>query len=246
MTSLPAGNLLLLSDVHARYDVIDAQVAHAEAQLGASVGQVLVLGDFGLFGDHLHRHFRQLGRRFPRPVAFIEGNHEDFRAFDQLVQGFADVVTHLPRGTVFRTVGRSCLCLGGARYMDAWSTPSGCEVKEQDIEAALRFAPGSIDLVISHDCPPGIGVPSAAGFTHLGPPGVAGFAAIVAHLAPRLWVFGHHHRWHQFEADGTRFIGLPQSWEGYVLLDDLGAVNCVAHEVARPAPARWRRWIGLR
>lgn len=246
MTSPPAGNLLLLSDVHARYDVIDAQVAHAEAHLGAPVGQVLVLGDFGLFGDHLQRHFRQQGRRFARPVAFIEGNHEDFRAFDQLVHGFADVVTHLPRGSVFRTGNRRCLCLGGARYMDAWSTPPGCEVKEQDIEAALQLAPGSVDLVISHDCPTGIGVPSADGFNHLGPPGVAGFAAIAAHLAPRLWVFGHHHRWHQCEADGTRFIGLPQSWEGYVLLDGLGAVTCVEHELARPVPARWRRWIGLR
>jgi predicted phosphodiesterase len=246
VTSPPADHVLLMSDVHARYDVVDAQVAHAEANLGAPIGQVLVLGDFGLFGDHLHRHFRQQGRRFARPVAFIEGNHEDFRAFDQLVHGFADVVTHLPRGSVFQTGGRRCLCLGGARYMDAWSTPPGCEVKEQDIASALQFTPGSIDLVVSHDCPTGIGVPSQAGFTHLGPPGVAGFAAIADHLTPRLWVFGHHHRWHQFEAGGTRFIGLPQSWEGYVLIDGPGAVTCVEHEVAGPPPSRWRRWIGLR
>jgi len=246
MTELPAGHLLLLSDVHAQYDVINAQVAHAEHRLGAPVAQVLVLGDFGLFGDHLHRHFRQQGRRFIRPVAFIEGNHEDFRAFDQLVLGFADVVTHLPRGSVLRAGDRHCLCLGGARYMDAWSTPPGCEVKTQDIEAALRFAPGAFDLIISHDCPTGIGVPSEAGFAHLGAPGVDGFAAIAAHLAPRLWVFGHHHRWHQHQADGTRFIGLPQSWEGYVVVDPDGEVTCVEHVLERPRPSRWQRWIGLR
>ena len=96
----PAGSILLVSDVHAHYQVIDAQLAHARDELGRQVDQILVLGDFGIFGSNLHDHFRRDGRRFDCPVAFIEGNHEDFRAFDDLVRDYADVVTHLPRSSV--------------------------------------------------------------------------------------------------------------------------------------------------
>ncbi|MEZ4386145.1 MAG: metallophosphoesterase [Candidatus Krumholzibacteriia bacterium] len=246
MTAAAGGTILLLSDVHAHYHVVDLQVAHAEARLGAPVSQVLALGDFGLFADNLHRHFRKARRRFRRPVAFIEGNHEDFRAFDRLVHDYADVVTYLPRGSVQAFGERRWLCLGGARYMDSWSTPPGCEVSDEDIRAAMSHAPGSVDIVISHDCPTGIGVPSEGEREHLGPPGVAGFADLAAHLRPRLWVFGHHHRWHRHEAAGTRYIGLPQSWEGYVLVAPDGAVTCVDHLVPLPRNPGWWRWIGLR
>ena len=240
------GPILLVSDVHANYGVINAQLIDAEARLGAAVSQVLVLGDFGLFADNLHRHFRRENRRFRRPVAFIEGNHEDFRAFDRLVSDYADVITPLPRGSVHEFGDRRWLCLGGARYMDSWSTPPGCEVSEQDIRAALSHAPGSVDIVISHDCPAGIGVPNEGELGHLGPPGVEGFTDLAAHLRPSLWVFGHHHRWHQHEAEGTRYIGLPQSWEGYVLLAPDGEVTCVENLVALPRRPGWWRWIGLR
>ncbi|MBK7702701.1 MAG: metallophosphoesterase [bacterium] len=154
------GSVLLLSDVHAHYGVIDAQAAHAQETWGRPVERVLVLGDFGLFGAELHRHFRRGGRRFSHPTAFIEGNHEDFAAFERLVRDYADVVTHLPRASRQRVGGWNCLCVGGARYMDAWSTPCGSEIRERDIDACLAHAPGSIDLVLSHDCPTGIGVTS--------------------------------------------------------------------------------------
>ncbi len=241
-----ADSLLLISDVHGRFGVVDAQIAHAQEVLGRSVERVLVLGDFGLFGADLHRHFRQDRRRFARPVAFIEGNHEDFVAFDRLVRDYADVITHLPRSTVQCLGGRNFLCIGGARYMDAWSTPSGSEIRDRDIGACLEHAPGSIDIVISHDCPTGIGVTSDVDFAHLGSPGVAGLARVAAHLQPRWWIFGHHHRWHECERDGTRYLGLPQSWQGYALLEPGGGLLRVEHEIALQARPRWRRWVGMK
>jgi hypothetical protein len=241
-----SGAILLLSDVHARYRVVDAQVAHAEGELGRRVERVVVLGDLGLFGPDLHAHFRRGRRRFARPVAFIEGNHEDFVGFDRLVRGYADVVAHLPRGSVHEFGPWRCLCIGGARYMDAWSTPRGCEIRDQDIAACLAHAPASVDVVLSHDCPTGLDVASDDALGHLGSPGVPGFAAVAAHLRPRWWFFGHHHRWHECERDGTRFVGLPQSWQGYVLVDGTGAVERVEHEVVLPPRPRWWRLIGLR
>lgn len=246
MTSPADGAILLVSDIHAHYHVVDDQIAHAQDALGVQVRQVLVLGDFGLFAPNLHDYFRRDGRRFARPVSFIEGNHEDFRDFERLVRDYADVVTYLPRGSRHEFGGRRWLCIGGARYMDAWSTPPGCEIRDGDVAACLGHEPGSIDLVVSHDCPTGIGVVNQSEFEHLGPPGVAGLAQVAAHLQPRYWFFGHHHRWHESEYDGTRYVGLPRSWEGYVLVDAAGEIARVEHAVALPKRPGWWRWIGLK
>jgi len=245
----PGPLILLLSDVHAHYHVVDAQVAHAEEACGRPVEQVIVLGDFGLFGANLRAYFRRSRQRFARPVAFLEGNHEDYREFDALVREFADVFTHLPRGSCHQVGPHRGLCIGGARYMDAWSTPRGSEIGEQDIAACLAQAPGSVDLVLSHDCPAGIGVASAGDLGHLGPPGVADLTRVADHLRPRWWVFGHHHRWHTAERGGTRYLGLPQSWLGYALLDgdaDDAAPRPVRHEVPVDPSPRWWRLLGLR
>lgn len=240
MDAAATGPLLLLGDVHTRFGVIAAQIGHAREVSGVAPCAVVVAGDLGLFGDELKRHFRRDGLRFAVPVSFIEGNHEDFRDFAALVAAYADVVTHLPRATVQPLGPWRALALGGARYMDAMTTPRGCEITERDIDACLALPAGAVDLVVSHDCPCGIGVPGTVGFEHLGPPGVPGFERVAARLRPRLWVFGHHHRWHEHEKLGTRYLGLPESWQGYCLLDHDGALRRVDHQVARaPASRRW-------
>ena len=246
MTQATGGAILLISDIHAHYHVMNAQITHAQDTLGRPVDQVLVLGDFGLFGSNLHDYFRRGRRSFSRPVAFIEGNHEDYRDFDNLVREYADVATHLPRGSVQRFGPWRWLCIGGARYMDSWSTPPGCEIREQDIDACLIQKPDEVDIVISHDCPTGIGMTNDSELGHLGRPGVEGLARIAEHLRPHWWFFGHHHRWHECESGGTHFIGLPRSWQGYALLDSTGELQRVEHEVGLPKRPGWWRWIGLK
>ena len=179
-------------------------------------------------------------------MAFVEGNHEDFRDFAALARDYADVITYLPRATIQKLGPWRALCLGGARYMDAWSTPRGCEVTEQDIAACLAWSADDVDLVISHDCPCNIGVPDSPGLEHYGSPGVPGLERVAAHLRPRYWFFGHHHRWHEHSDNGTRYLGLPQSWQGYCLLDGQGEVRCVEHAVALPTRPWWYRIFGLR
>jgi hypothetical protein len=240
------GAILLLSDVHARFHVVEAQLAHALHDLACPVARIVVLGDFGMFAPDLHAFFRRQGRRFARPVSFIEGNHEDFGALAGLVRDYADVVTYLPRASLQLLGAWRALCLGGARYMDAWSTPPGCEIRDVDLAACLAHDPGSVDLVLTHDCPTGIGVGNTAGLEHYGPPGVAGLAELAAGLRPRWWFFGHHHRWHEAERDGTLYVGLPESWIGYALLSPGGKVRRVEHEVPLAPRPRWFRFFGLR
>lgn len=241
-----SGAALLISDVHARYGVVNAQLRHARDELGRDVDEVFVLGDFGFFGDAMHAHFRRDGRRFDRPVACIEGNHEDHGALAGLARAYADVVTHVGRGEL-RGVGPCrALCLGGARYMDAGTTPRGTEITDADLRRALAHPPDAVDLVLTHDCPDGIGVPNTPGFEHYGAPGVPGLARIAARYRPRWWVFGHHHRWFDVERDGTRYVGLPRSWSGYALLDGEGNVQTVAHDVPARGDVRRRRWLPFR
>jgi Icc-related predicted phosphoesterase len=238
--------VLLISDIHAKFDVINTQVRHAEDTTGQPIDQVMALGDFGFFSDELHDYFRRDGNSFLRPVACIDGNHEDHGNLHELAADYADHVTYKPRGSVHRLGSWRGLCLGGARYMDAWSTPRGCEITQDDVAACLSHAPEDIDLVLSHDCPEGIGMPNTAGLEHYGAPGVPQMARLAEHFRPRWWLFGHHHRWFDQQIDETRYIGLPQSWEGYVLLQADGQITMVQNKAPIGTRSRWRQWLGLR
>jgi len=237
--------VLVISDIHAHYGVINTQIRHAEQSCGHAVSEVLILGDFGFFADDLSAYFRQQGQRFLRPVSCLDGNHEDHSALPDLAASYADVVTYLPRGSVHRIGQMTGLCLGGARYMDAWSTPRGCEITDDEVAACLAHDPAAIDLVLTHDCPEDIGVPGAPGMEHYGKPGVRQMARLVEHFRPRLWLFGHHHRWFDRTCDGTRYVGLPQSWVGYVLLEAGPTVTMIQHDVPLAPRPWWKRWLGL-
>ena len=239
------GALLLISDIHTQYGVINAQIRHAQNS-GTEVREVLVLGDFGFFGDEMHAYFRRGGHRFLKPVASLDGNHEDHGALPDLAKDYADVVTYLPRGTLHPLGQWGGLCLGGARYMDAGATPRGCEITEADLTACLTHDQQDVDAVFTHDCPDGIGVPNSPGLEHYGPPGVPGMAALAAHFHPRWWVFGHHHKWFDVTRDDTRYLGLPQSWTGYALLQADGRLDPVHHEVSLARRPWWKEWFHLR
>ena len=126
--------------------------------------------------------------------------------------------------------------------MDAAATPRGCEITEGDIQNCLAHAAGAVDLVLSHDCPPGIGVPNMNGLEHYGRPGVPAMAPLAEYFRPRWWFFGHHHRWFDQAHEGTRYIGLPQSWQGYALLDQDAEVSLVRNEVAIRTRPWWKPW----
>ncbi|MCF7854779.1 MAG: hypothetical protein K9N51_08280 [Candidatus Pacebacteria bacterium] len=197
---------------------MNSQIKHAEKRVGTALEAVLVLGDVGLFSSELKRFFRRRGGRFARPVFYIEGNHEDHQSLTHLASAYRDVMCHWQRGTVHRIGGMGFLAIGGAAYMDAHMTPMGAEITARDVNRCLRYDPVAIDVVISHDCPAGIGVPGTKGFEHYGPPGFQGGDRIAAHVQPTLWLFGHHHAWFDRTIDGIRYCGLPRSWEGYGLL----------------------------
>ena len=241
--------ILLISDVHCQFQLVNQQIVHAETTLGKTVSQVAVLGDFGLFDHSLYDFFIRKKQSFIRPLAFIEGNHEEFDRFTELVEKYADFFVHWPRGSVQQVGGLNLLCLGGAAYMDMHTTPRGCEIVDKDIENCLKHPPGGADIILSHDCPNDIGVLNAPGFEHYGKPGFARGRELIDHFKPRYWVFGHHHKWFHAQVGPTHCQGLAESWNGYAIIDDQGALSVKNNSIDRPLgfwKALWRKIFGIR
>lgn len=226
--------LLFITDTHCRYEVINRQIDAAEELLNETVSEVVVLGDFGLYEPFLRRFLGKGKPGFSRPLSFIEGNHEDFDHFDRLVKRYRTCITHLPRGTVHEKVNRHFLALGGVAYMDAHLTPEGSVIKPRDIQTCLEHAPEAVDIILSHDCPDGVGIENCPGFEHYGKPGFTGGKNIADHFQPSHWLFGHHHRCIEKEIGETVYIGLPQSWEGFAVLSDSGQIKLIQHKIPNP------------
>lgn len=224
--------ILVIADTHCYYDIVNRQIEHAETVLNMPVDCVLHLGDFGVYREHLHNYFVRRGARFQKPLYFIEGNHEDFREFDGLVARYnGKCFTHLPRASVQELGPYRMLCLGGSAYMDALNTQPGAVIKDHQIDACLELPPDGVDIIISHDCPCGIGVPNTPGLEYFGETGFPRSRELLEHFRPRLWLFGHHHKWFSTEESGTMFHGLPGSWKGYCLLDSDYKVITVENSV---------------
>lgn len=234
--------ILFVSDVHCHFELINMQVDHAEENHGEKVSQILVLGDIGAFEHELKVFFRNFPEGFKRPLAFIDGNHEDFACLPDLAEKYKRHMTYLPRATMHEFSDLKVLALGGAAYMDASVTPIGCEITSDQIEACLHFQ--CADVVISHDCPQNIGIDNAPGFEHYGKPGFARGLEIAQKLKPAYWFFGHHHRWFDRQIDSTRFIGLAEIWKGYAVFTDQGKVFITEHNLPKRMSWWQRLWFG--
>ena len=226
--------ILVTSDTHCYYDTINQQIEYAEALLNRALSCVIHLGDFGIYKANLHEYFIRKGRRFIRPVYFIEGNHEDFQSFPQLTEKYRDFFTHLPRGTVHTLDGYRFLALGGAAYMDSYNTQKGAIITDANINQCLSIPREAVDIILTHDCPNGIGVLNTPGLDYYGATGFPRSDELGAHFKPRLWLFGHHHKWFSTQDDTTTFQGLPGSWKGYCLLDDNYQITTVENSVPWP------------
>lgn len=248
--------LLLLGDVHSRFEAINAQIRDFTRRTGQSPEAVLQLGDMGFYRRQLAEFFDEPGRTLDAHVHFIDGNHEDFARLDSLAKRYAGHFTHVKRCSTHTFVGLRFLLLGGAAYMDSINTPYGAVITPRDIENCLTWPPDSIDVVVSHDCPSGIGVSGKEGFEECGPPGFAGSRSILERFRPRLWLFAHYHEWFEATEGDTRFQGLAPAWEGYAILDQDGILSVVPNPVEEtpalhePAAESWgarlaRKYLGL-
>ena len=130
--------ILIIGDVHSQYDVVNQQIQFAEKTIGTKIDAVIVLGDMGIYEKPLKSFFEDDTNAFIRKLYFIDGNHEEFSKFDFLVNQYREFMTYLPRGQVTKIGNFRFLSIGGACYMDALNSPSGSEIKDNEIELCLK------------------------------------------------------------------------------------------------------------
>ncbi len=236
--------ILVTSDTHCYYDTINKQIEHAENVLGHRITSVIHLGDFGAYKPHLNEFFIKQKQCFKRPLYFIDGNHEDFNALDWIARKYKDCFTYLPRGTVHKIDGYRFLCLGGAAYMDSMITQKGAVITDAQINRCLSIPTDDVDIILTHDCPVGIGVPNTPGLDFFGATGFPRSDELSAHFKPRLWLFGHHHKFfsHIIEG-GTSYYGLCGTWKGFGLLDENFSFCFVENSIVWHTPSLIEKFL---
>lgn len=144
----------------------------AAGTLGASL--VLQLGDFGVWpgaeGTHYLDRVDELASRAKIPVAFVDGNHEDFNQMYAIdvdpasgLRYMRPSVWHIPRAAAWTWGGVRFRALGGATSVDKLSRSQGVSwwpeeaVTGLDLERTLDA--GQCDVLLMHDCPAGVGIP---------------------------------------------------------------------------------------
>jgi len=217
--------VLILGDLHGRHDALPDILRNARRDCGVSA--CIQVGDFGWNAACLQR-FACL----PLPVYAIDGNHDDHDFLAAAVRRRQTAtwasslgLHYVPRGSLLELNGVPIGCLGGALHAHApQETPSNF-VTAADVQKALRtWRHRRPPVIITHSCPPGIGIGMKADPQHAasvdrycrqaghdpgpdGDCGEPGLGALWAELdwRPKEWCFGHFHTLHQESVEGTAF-----------------------------------------
>lgn len=224
--------LMLVGDWHGNDVWAGRVIAHAADR---GIDTILQLGDFGYWLDGrdtdrylagVDEELRAAGIR----LFWIDGNHEDHtRRADWLDTAKHPNLRYLPRGFRWRWWGKTWMSVGGAlsvdkRYrVEGESWWPGEELTDQDVDHAARE--GTVDVIVSHDCPRGVDIPGVGPDTKGGVRGnwpadiLLGaqlhrdkLAAICRSTRPSRLFHGHYHIPYtatvDFDGHATTVIGL--------------------------------------
>lgn len=192
---------------------------------------IVQCGDFGFWprwrdGKFFLEYVSRKSEEFGIPFFWIDGNHEDHDALDDLVPmdcrsgvQILPGLTYLPRGTVWEWDGVTFGAMGGAYSIDkGWRDP-GYDwfpqevIQEHDIERAQEAGP--VDVMFTHDSPLGVNMA-----THLGRPIAPSMGSlanremlqrVIETWTPKVLVHGHWHVQYTDRVDGTKVIGLAHN-----------------------------------
>lgn len=231
-------NIQILGDLHGHLPG-HLELLPAHLRLGKKhfdVKAAIQVGDFGFFKGVTSR-LQKL--TLPVPLHVIDGNHEDHRFLALLTAqkmttfGFKNQIIYHGRADVFELGSVTIGCLGGALHAehDQESENNPNWVTDPDADRAAEiFNDLRPQVIISHSCPHSIGIgmkanPNMAlgvarfcrsnGFdtgpaTDCGEPGLTRLWQRLTYR-PRLWIFGHFHRFHRAEVDRCRFVCVGSS-----------------------------------
>lgn len=199
---------------------------------GSHADVILHLGDFGYyFTDRYLDALQEVLSENKIPLLFVDGNHENFsylESFPIEANGLRKLrpnVWHIPRGFRWTWQGVRFIGVGGAHSVDKqYRTPGVSWWPEETLteaDAARATEGGTVDIMISHDCPAGVTIPGLSSTSGLFPTeeihaanAHRGFFkdAIVDIIQPKILWAGHYHRYYKLYTDigygPVRVIGL--------------------------------------
>ena len=221
-------------DIHGAIDELYEHVLQLEKQLAINFDLVLHVGDFGAWPDpeKLDKATAKRdgpgdfakwigeGKRAPRSTVFIPGNHEDFEFLGKLSQSTEILpgLIYLPSGGAFNfksngqtlRIGGVGGCFSPKDYEVASAALKGKARRHftrDQVERVVRKAnDGRFDVIMTHDAPTGVVVPTHRGGTTVSQ--AMGLGEMVARTQPRISLFGHHHARVDAQVAGVRCIGL--------------------------------------
>jgi Icc-related predicted phosphoesterase len=163
----------------------------------------------------------------PAPLYWIKGNNE---SFDAIAEGrLPPSLRYLPNGTPHRIEGCRVVGLGGT-FAPSWYDANPADLPHPrkgtmkataladkrrhfvraEVEQAAAL--GGADILLTHEAPR----PFRVGRMDAGKTPIN---ELIARLAPRLHLFGHHHRFAEQEVGGVRSICLDVVGRSYLLID---------------------------
>lgn len=208
--ALNPSKVLVAGDLHANAWYARRVVQHA-AEQGADA--ILQVGDFLFDGrSHLLDAVQEALEETSLHLAWVDGNHDCHATLQRLVAEHGRTaipirsnIHYLPRGYRWTWQGKTFLALGGAHSVDRpWRRPgiewwAGETISYAD--ASIAASGGKADVMLTHDVPAGVRIPSIEGNPH-GFPDAEIYAAevnrmmlreVVDVVQPSLLLAGHYH-----------------------------------------------------
>lgn len=134
----------------------------------------IVAGDFGHYWDNSPREekVRNIFKKFPFTLAFVDGNHENFDIINKLPviewnggkihYDYKSQIIHLMRGQVYTIEGKKIFTFGGGYSIDKRFREEGKSYWKEEIPSKEEMQEGldnlakvnyEVDYIITHSCP---------------------------------------------------------------------------------------------
>jgi len=180
--------------------------------MGFDPKAIIQLGDIGVWKETLHEF-----PRLPLTTYFILGNHEMLGAETIAEECLPSSYVLVKPDKPIDICGLKTIGISGSHYIDDYNTPPGSTINDYDVEKALSQT--DVDMILTHDCPFGIGVKSnfftPGRYVDVGAKQLNQLYAI----RPKIWLFGHHHLNFTTRRNKMLLIGQTVACDGFGILD---------------------------